>query len=179
MRKKDPFHSEAKTIAKNLETKEIQAHTSVLTLVEVASVASRLYQIDSREVPVGKEQEERAKEEIAKRRTVFVIKTIQKLASLNVNFVQISGDVRFFVPEVETSVPAIFDEAFLVSFLIPLRTFDLMHVAAAKHAKQADGRLGALVTGDADFIRKKQELSKIIGMPILSPKEYVLAMGLS
>ncbi len=110
---------------------------------------------------------------------MFVIKTIQKLASLNVNFVQISGDARFLVPEVETSVPAIFDEAVLVSFLISLRTFDLMHVAAAKHAKLADGRLGAFVTGDTDFIHKKQELSKITGMPVLSPKEYVLAMGLS
>jgi len=53
-----------------------------------------------------------------------------------------------------------------------------MHIAAAKHAKQADGNLGALVTGDTDFLRKKQELSKIIGMPVLSPVEYIAALGL-
>ena len=179
MRKDDPFHSEVLTIARYLESKEIQAHTSVLTLVEVASVASRLYQLDSHKLPAVREKGEMSLEENVRGRTVFVVKTIQKLASLNVRFIQIAGDASFLVPEVQSSVPAIFDEAILVSFLIPLRTFDLMHVAAAKHAKQADARLGALVTGDADFIRKKQELAKIIGMPVLSPKEYVLAMGLN
>jgi len=178
MRKDDPYHSQARTIVRNLQSKEIQAYTSVLTLVEVASVASRLYQMSGRKVPASSTQYDAAEERNAKGRSVFVIKTIQKLASLGVKFVQISGDTRFLIPEVEISVPAIFDEAILVSFLCPLRTFDLMHVAAAKHAKQADESLGALVTGDTDFIRKKQELAKIIGMPVLSPMEYVVALGL-
>ena len=180
MRKEDPYHSQARTIARNLESKEIQAYTSVLTLVEVASVASRLYQLSSRKV-LGRtllHEEEITEEHNVKERTIFIIKTIQKLASLGIKFVQISGDARFLVPEVEIGVPALFDEAVLISFLCPLRTFDLMHIAAAKHAKQADGNLGALVTGDTDFLRKKQELSKIIGMPVLSPVEYIAALGL-
>jgi predicted nucleic acid-binding protein len=162
----------------------VQAHTSVLTLVEVASVASRLYQVQleskkNRKSTTMQTLDEQLLQKEDDRRKVFVIKTLQRLASLNLIFVQISGETSFFVPGIETSLPAIFDEAILISLLAPLRTFDLMHIAAARHAKQSDNRLGALVTGDTEFIRKKQELSKIIGMPILSPREYVQALGLS
>ncbi|MBI3116396.1 MAG: hypothetical protein HYZ12_03560 [Thaumarchaeota archaeon] len=56
---------------------------------------------------------------------------------------------------------------------------DLFHLAAAKYlSMMTDSDLGAFVTGDSDFLNKKKELSKLIGVPILSPKEYVEGLGI-
>ena len=53
-----------------------------------------------------------------------------------------------------------------------------MHLAAVNHAKHMNSELGAFVTGDTEFLLRKQQLSKLIGTPLLSPKEYVDALGL-
>jgi len=41
-----------------------------------------------------------------------------------------------------------------------------------------NNNLGAFVTGDNEFLSNKKELSGIMGMPILSPEEYVDVLGL-
>ena len=55
---------------------------------------------------------------------------------------------------------------------------DLIHLAAVRHAKRMNRELGVFVTGDKGFLSNKKELSEIIGMSILSPKEYVRVLGL-
>lgn len=162
----DPYHSEAGVIANRLEEDEIQAETSVLTLVETASVVSRLY------------DKARGEKGTDKERKIFIIKTLGRLASLKTKFIHITGDSSIAVRNIQASLPGIFNEAILLSLQTPLRTLDLMHLAAARHAKQMNSELEAFVTGDRELLLRKQELSKLIRMPILSPKEYVKALGL-
>jgi predicted nucleic acid-binding protein len=161
-KREDVFHPEAKTIAKRLLSEELLALTSVLTIVEVSSVASRMFQVESEE------------------RQVLMIKLVQRLLSLNIEFVHLSGDLPLSIVGSTRVImlPSLFNEAVLISLLAPLRTFDLMHIAAAKNAKQKNQALRAFVTGDGELIRRKLELSRIIGMPVLSPREYVQALGL-
>ena len=162
----DPYHSEAKIIASSLQKGELSAHTSVLTLLETASVAGRLY--SHRKKSKGPEQ-----------RKMFVIKTLRGLAALRVSFIQLSGDIPIPLGNAKVNMPALLADSIFLSLLTGLRTLDLMHIAAARHAKQIDSKeLAAFVTGDAELLAGKDEISKIIEMPVLSPNEYVQALGL-
>jgi predicted nucleic acid-binding protein len=161
----DPFHSDSKAIVKALEQNEIRAETSVLTLLEVASVSGRLYAAKK-----GNKSE--------KERKVFIVRSLRRLAGLKTKFINISGDTRLSIKGVETSLPSIFNEAILLSLKSTLKTLDLIHLAAAKHAKQANADLSAFVTGDRDFLSNKKELNEIMKMPVLSPKEYVDGLGI-
>lgn len=160
----DPYHNEAGVVANKLRKNEIQAETSILTLLEVASVASRLYYAKQ-----SKENQERK---------TFVVKTIKMLAGLGIKFVHMAGDTPLALGNIKTDVPNTFHESILLSIQTTLRTLDLMHVAVARHAKQKNRELGAFVTGDAELLLMKDQLSKITGMPFLSPREYVRGLGL-
>ena len=162
----DPYHFESRAMARKLKDDEIQAETSVLTLVETASVVSRLHQ-------TVKHVEGEDKD-----RRVFIIRAIISLVDLKIKFIHIAGDTPIAVKNIQATLPSIFNDAFMMSLHTPLRTFDLMHLAAARHAKQMNPELGAFVTGDREFLSRKQELAKIIKMPVLSPQEYVEALGI-
>ena len=162
----DLYYSEARIIAEKLYKDEIQAKTSVLTLVETASVVSRLYQAT------------KGKNGSSKEWKVFIIKALRRLAALNTTFINIAGDSPIAIKNIQAKLPSIFNEAMVLSLQTPLRTLDLMHLAAAKHEKQMNQELGAFVTGDNELLSRKEELHKIIKVPIMSPKEYVEALGL-
>lgn len=162
----DPYYSEAGIVVSRLRKDEIQAETSILTLLEVASVASRLYH-----------RIEGSKDDNHKRK-IFVVKTLKTLTGLGIKFVHMAGDTPFWMGKIKTDVPNIFNESILLSIQTTLRTLDLMHVAAARYAKQNNHEIGAFVTGDMELLRMKSQLSKISGMPFLSPKEYVRNLGL-
>ncbi len=162
----DPYYLEAKAIAKGLEQDELRAETSVLALLEVASVSGRLY--ETKRGPRGREKE----------REVFIVRILRRLAGLITKFINIAGDTPVSIRRINTSLPSVFNEAILLSVQSSLKTLDLIHLAAAKHAKQKNNDLGVFVTGDKEFLSKKEELSEIIGMPLLSPREYVEVLGL-
>jgi predicted nucleic acid-binding protein len=162
----DPNYSEAKIIASSLQKGEISACTSVLTLLETASVAGRLYA-------------HRMKDRGPEKKKMFIIKTIRRLAALRIRFIHLAGDIPLVLGNIKVDMPTLLADSIFLSFLTALRTLDLMHIAAARHAKQIDSeKLGAFVTGDAELLARKDEISKIIEMPVLSPKEYVQALGL-
>jgi len=162
----DPYHSEAKIIVSSLQKGELSAYTSVLALLETASVAGRFYSHHKKDK--GPEQ-----------RKMFVIKILRGLAALGVKFIHLSGDIPIQLGNAKVDMPALLADSMFLSFLTGLRTLDLMHIAAARHAKQIDRKeLGAFVTGDVELMAGKDEISKIIEMPVLSPKEYVRALGL-
>lgn len=162
----DPYYFEAKAIASSLQKGEISACTSVLTLLEAAAVAGRMHG-------------HRLKGKTAQDRKLFIIKTLRKLASLRIKFLHIPGDMPLSVGNNEARMPSLLGESIFISFQTSLRTLDLMHIAAARHSKQMDSNeLGAFVTGDGELLTKKDEISKIIGVPVLSPQEYVQALGL-
>ena len=50
--------------------------------------------------------------------------------------------------------------------------------ARAKNGKEMNPELGAFVTGDGELLARKEELSRIIRIPILSPSEYRKGLGL-
>lgn len=164
----DPYHSETRAMIKSMEEGEIQAETSVFTLLEVASVSSRLY--ESRKTEGRRESE--------KERKVFIIRALRRIAGLKTRFIHIAGDTPLSVRGVQATIPSVFNEAILLSLQSNLRSLDLIHLAAARHAKRMNGELGAFVTGDEEFLADKKELAEIVGMPILSPREYVEALGL-
>jgi predicted nucleic acid-binding protein len=162
----DPYYSEAKIITSSLQKGEISAYTSVLTLLETASVAGRLYA-------------HRMKDKGPEQKKMFIIKTIRRLAVLRIRFIHLVGDIPLRLGNVKVDMPTLLADSIFLSFLTALRSLDLMHIAAARHAKQTDSeKLGAFITGDAELLARKDEISKIIGMPVLSPKEYVHALGL-
>jgi predicted nucleic acid-binding protein len=165
LKQDDPYNSQAKVIINHLKRNEIQAETSVLTLLETASVASRLYST-------------RIGETNQNERKIFIMKTLKMLIDSRIKFIHITGDMPLTLGNLQTSMPSIFSESIMLSIQTTLRTLDLIHIAAARYAKHVNSELGAFVTGDTELVVKKNQLSKIIGMPILSPKEYVDGVGL-
>lgn len=163
----DPYHTYCKAIIKALEGDEIRAETSVLTLLEVAAVSGRVYGA------------RKGAKKSQKDRKVFIVRTLRRLAGLKTKFVNISGDTQVWIAGIQASLPSVFNEAILLSLRSTLKTLDLIHLAAAKHAKQMNSELGAFVTGDQGFLSNKKELSEIMGMPVFSPKEYVQGLGLN
>lgn len=111
-------------------------------------------------------------------RKTFVAKTLKKLIGLRIKFVEIAGDTPIVFGNTQIQVPNMLHEPIVLSIQTALRTLDLMHVAAARHAKQENAEMGAFVTGDRELLLMKDQLSKIAGMPIVSPREYVKSLGL-
>jgi hypothetical protein len=113
---------------------------------------------------------------------MFIIKTIRRLAVMRIRFIHLVGDIPLRLGNVKVDMPTLLADSIFLSFLLTaLRALDLMHIAAAaRHAKQKidSEKLGAFITGDAELLARKDEISKIIGLPVLSPKEYVHALGL-
>jgi predicted nucleic acid-binding protein len=166
LKNNDPYHSEAKSIVYRLQKDEIRAETSVITVLEIASVTSRSFE----DRFGGKRPQEQ--------RGMFVAKALRRFSSLRTKFIHLAGDVPFAMSGIETDMPSIFNEAIYHSLKVPLRTLDLIHLAAAKYAGRLNKDLGAFVTGDKGFLAMKENLSKTIEMPLLSPKEYVDALRL-
>jgi predicted nucleic acid-binding protein len=161
----DPYHREASSIVRSLERGEITAETSVFTLLEVALVSGRLCR-------------NRRGSTAPDKKKAFVIKMIRQLARLRPNFINIAGDKQASIKEVQANLPSVFDEGILLSLDCDLKTLDLIHLAAARYSKRMNNKLVAFVTGDEGFLSDKGRLSGVIGMPILSPKEYVDGFGI-
>jgi predicted nucleic acid-binding protein len=162
----DPYHLEADLLINKIRKGQIKAETSVLTLLELSSVAGRLY------------HRTYDKQENIPERRAFVVKMLKTFANLGVKFVHMAGDLPFTFGNIKTDVPSMINESIFLSIQIPLRTLDLFHVAAARHAKQNNHDLGAFVTGDKEILLMKDDLSRFTGLAFLSPREYVNGLGL-
>ncbi|TLX98608.1 MAG: type II toxin-antitoxin system VapC family toxin [Thaumarchaeota archaeon] len=161
----DVFHEASTAIAKALGRGEIRGQTSTLTILESAAVASRT-------IRIRKGDDERD----VRRRAVG--RAILNLSRLGLKFIHILGDSSTPMDSYKVEMPAIFHQALLLASDVGLKSFDLVHLAAARYSGQMDSNVGAFVTGDRGFLRKKKDLSRIIGMPVLSPKEYVEGLGI-
>jgi predicted nucleic acid-binding protein len=107
-----------------------------------------------------------------------VVKMLKTFADLGVKLVHMEGDLPFTLGNIKTNVPSIINESISLSIHLPLRTLDLFHVAAARHAKQNNHDLGTFVTGDKEILLMKDDLSQFTGLAFLSPKEYTRSIGL-
>ena len=161
----DPYHSHAESIMTSMRNGEIRGETSSLTILEVASVSARLYRSERR--TRGSEKE----------RKVFVVRAVGRLGGLKIKFINVAGDGPSPIKGVQANLPSVFNEAILLSLRTGLRTLDLIHLAAARNAKLMNPGLGAFVTGDGEFLSNARQLADIVGMPMMSPREYVAALG--
>lgn len=161
----DPYYEEASIITKALERKQVKGKTSVLTILEMAAVASR-------NIKIYKGDNEK---EV---RSAAIGKAILTLSRLGLSFIHSSGDAYMVLDGITVDMPMILNQALLIAYSAGLRSFDLVHLAAAKHSKQTGSQLSAFVTGDSDFLTKKIAISQILETPILSPREYVQGIGL-
>jgi hypothetical protein len=75
-------------------------------------------------------------------------------------------------------MPAVFGNALGLS-TVGLKTLDLIHLSAAKYCKETVSELAGFLTGDNDFLLQKKTLSERIGIPFLSPKEFVQIYALA
>lgn len=160
----DPFYKESLVVAKALKGGEIVGYTSPLTIIEACSFMSRHFPLRK-----GENTEEVTRQAISK--------VLKDLSKLRLRFVESPGDNSFSMDGQEVGMPALFHQA-LVFTTTALPTLDLFHLASAKYSSLSDSDIGAFITGDSDFLRRKKDLSQIIGMAILSPKEYVEGLGI-
>ncbi|MDG6940251.1 MAG: hypothetical protein JRN39_07615 [Nitrososphaerota archaeon] len=160
----DPFHQESLSVIKALKKGEIVGYTSTLTIIEACSFVSRNFPVKR-----GENVEEVMKQAISK--------LLKDLSNLRLKFADTSGDYSFTMDTQQVRMPALFQQA-LEFTTTRLRTLDLFHLASVRHLSLSHFDVDAFVTGDSDFLSKKKELSKIIGMPVLSPKEYVEGLGI-
>jgi predicted nucleic acid-binding protein len=80
------------------------------------------------------------------------------LAGLKTKFINLAGDTPASIRGIRATLPTAFNEAILLSLESGLRTLDLIHLAAGRHAKRMNGSLGAFVTGDKEFLEKEGTL---------------------
>jgi len=161
----DRYHEESSTVLRAIRQGKIKGKTSALTILETAAVASRTIQMRK-----GDDEKDVRRKAVGK--------AILNLSKLGLYFVHMPGDSSAPTGGSRVEMPAIFQQALILASGVGLRSFDLVHLAAAKYSRLEDPELGAFVTGDADFLRRKGELAEITGTPILSPKEYVEGLGL-
>lgn len=124
-------------------------------------------------------KERQKKEEDEVRKKVLIVRALRELASL-VTFVNVPGDYRLAFEEGRhVTMPSVLGESIIQSLHSSLRSLDLVHVAAAKYARQVNSELAVFVTADNELLSsKKREILEITGMPAISPKDYVENTGL-
>lgn len=167
----DPYYGETKRIIEGLKEGEMIAETSTLTLLETAAVSGRLFTMRRKSAEEPEESEK-------KLRKVFIIRVLKNLNVVGVKFVNMTGDTPVSVKGIQATIPSVMNDGILLSLECSLRTLDLIHLAAARYAKRVNADLDAFVTGDKDFLTNRKELFEILGMPILSPNEYLETFGI-
>ena len=160
----DPFHRASLVIVRGLKGGDLVGFTSPLAVIEACCFIGRNF-------PPRKGQ---SREEA---RTIAVAKFIRGLSTLRLVFTYPTGDYQLPLDGGRVLMPAIFHQALILSFL-GLRTLDVLHLASARYAGRTRADIQGFVTGDADFIERKRIVSKVIGMPVLSPKELIDAVGM-
>jgi len=160
----DPFYRESLIIVKALKDEEIRGFTSPLTIIEACCFVSRNF-------PVRKGESHEVK-------VTSVSKTLKEISKLRLTFISPLGDYPLSLNGQEVQMPAVFHQALVLS-PYGLKTLDIIHLSAARYARQTGLDIRGFVTGDNDFIRSKKTLLSIIDMPIISPKELVDTLGLS
>ena len=149
----DPHHKSAESIIAALEEKTVEAYTSVLTILEVAATASRAYDGGSNSA-CGADPK--------MRRGVFISALLKRLVGLRIHFLHLKGDIPMRTVG-DIVLPSLFKDALTLSFKVGLKSFDLVHLSAAKYAKETlEVQLTNFVTSDKDFLTKRRALNELL-----------------
>jgi predicted nucleic acid-binding protein len=163
----DPFFRESKIIVEGLKKKSVNGCTSSLTILEIVSFTSRNFSFKK-----GETSEES--------RNIAIAKILSEIIAYRLRFTSPQGDYILNLDhgdEEEISMPSIFGGALSLA-ATGLKTLDLIHLGAAKYTKEVVPDLAGFVTGDNDFLSQGDSLSSKIGIPILSPGEFVKVLKL-
>jgi predicted nucleic acid-binding protein len=153
-------HDEAKTLLSKVETGELSAVTSVLTLVEVVCATGRAYE------RFGDKAEALGREEIAGAflRRVINIKKLE--------FIPMGGEASFNVNDRRVKLPALFALALEIGSKTGLKTLDTLHLASASIASRIYGsKIDYFVTLDEDMLKRREDISSLIESRVVSPAD--------
>jgi predicted nucleic acid-binding protein len=165
-KREDPFYQESALITNALKTEDIEGYTSTITILEACAFITRNFPPKKGETP-------------REGRIIAVSKILKELSKLRLVYINPLGDYPLRLDGQEVQMPAMLHQALLLSPEIGLRALDLLHLSAAKYARKTGADIRGFVTGDSDFIKIKKTFSKIIDIPILSPRELVDTLGIN
>ncbi len=154
----EPQHDESKSLMNKIEAGQLEAVTSVLTLVEVVCTTSRAYQ------KFDDEARALEREEVA---GAFLrrLLNIKKL-----DFIPMSGELSVAAEERQVKLPALYALAIEIGSKTGVKTLDALHLASASIASRICGdKVDYFVTLDEDILKKQQEIRNLIDSKVVSP----------
>ncbi len=163
----EPHYTTAKKVFRAVGDLTVEGWTSVLTTLEASAVAVRQW---------GQLPEEfRARWS----RADVVAENLSRLWRASLRWIQVPGDITLELTQGEIRMPAVFGEAIGLCPEAPLKTLDLLHLAAATYANRVlEANLQRFITLDQDFLRLKGELAGLTGMTFETPMDLVRALNL-
>jgi len=156
----EPQHEAAKNIIKRIEEGEMNAMTSVLTLLEVASVTARAYE---RFVDVG---------ENMKREDIAVAFLGRVVGLVNLTFVPMGGEINLKIAEQNLKFPAVVAVALEIAPKTGLKTLDNIHLATTIFASRIYGqKIDCFVTIDEEILKRREHVGDCIEARVPTPVE--------
>ena len=158
----EPQHEAAKKIVREVDAGNLAAVTSVLTLVEIASVTSRAHERFAEASGAMK------REEIA---AAFLL----RVASIrNLIFIPTGGEISTKIAEHHVKLPALLAVALEIAPKIGLKTLDNLHLAAAVIASRIYGqKIDYFATLDEEILKHREEVRALIDASVFTPAELV------
>lgn len=153
-------HEEAKELLNKIESGNLSAVTSVLTLVEVVCTTSRAYKRYNRKVgALGQEEVAGA-----------FLRRILKIKKLG--FIPMGGEVSVNVEEGQVELPALFVLALEIGSKTGVKTLDTLHLASAAIASRIYGqKIDYFVTLDEDILKRRNAICSLIESRVVSLSE--------
>ncbi len=155
----DRGHTSSTRLIKAVEEGLLEATTSTLTLIEIASAVKRA----GRKFHPAKESDQELAGSFVRR--VLRIK--------NLEYIGLGGEIPLGTGSA-ARIPAVYAAALKAVRTIPLRTLDLLHVASAYTAVRLLGKnLDYFATLDDGILEARREVKEFLGCPSVTPDEIV------
>ncbi|MHA1617478.1 MAG: type II toxin-antitoxin system VapC family toxin [Candidatus Njordarchaeales archaeon] len=166
----DPYYSDSRTI---LEKTDIDKIVSFLTLTEFLSVIFRLYR--NSQIEFTPKIREIFSQLPLKSRAVILLKYIVR--KFNLNILGAKELLNFRINSENILFPLEFLKAINMAGETGLRTLDNLHLAIVALENKVS-KIDYFITGDRDFINKRQIVFRVTGVPVLTPSEFAHLLGL-
>lgn len=156
----DKGHNGSATVVRAVEEGRLDAVTSTLTLIEVASAVKRSSQKFSRATTISDHEIPGS----------FVRKTLN---TKNLEFIGMGSEMSLG-HESRFRIPAVYAVALKAVRTLPLKTLDLLHIASAYAAVRLMGKtLDYFATLDRGILDAGREVKSFLGCPPVTPDEVV------
>lgn len=151
-------HEESKQLILEIEEGKLKAVTSLLTLLEIVSTTSRVYE------RFGEEDGLMGREEVA---GAFLRRTI---GISNLDFIPMGGDISVKVDGRALKIPATYAVSLEIGSRTGVKTLDNIHLAAASIASRIYGEsIDYFVTLDEDIMKHRKEIESLIDIEVARP----------